>query len=780
MLPAVSRHAVSSLLLLVLAVAALTAPPARAASITVTTTADELNSNGNCSLREAIRAANTDSAVDTCPSGSGADAILLPYGDYAGGDFAITADLVIAGVGATTSSVRGGCCGFDIAPGATVELTRLQIFDGHASGADTGGAIRNRGTLRLSDVRIFSNSTAGGDGGAIDNAGTLTIERSVLQNNTVGAGGAGAAIFNTGTVTLVDTLVRSNDARDEGAGAIVNDEGATFTMSGGELAGMGSAVDSGTFHPIGAIVNRGTASISGAAIYDNQGITIDNTGSLSLTDTAITRNVSNYFTVHNTGTIEISDSAVRDNLRSPNQDFFGGGGIENRDGDATLTNVQVVRNGDTGVWNSGRMTFADGIISQHYALEAGGGVVNGGRLSISGSTISSNWSTPRFGGGNGGGIANTGDLTLDRSLVTGNVAWGSSFGSSNAGGGILNRGRLMAVNSTISGNTVIAGGGESQGAAGGGIASGGAMTLRSVTVSRNEVTGDGLLQGGGIVGSGYTIVGSIVADNQAPEGADCFGQPASGGYNLIADFEGCDIAATTGDILGADPRLGMLWDNGGPTATQALGVGSPAIDAGPPASGANGCPAVDQRGAARPQDGDGDGTARCDIGAFELGTAAPPACPPGSGAVSGNRYTLLRAGRTLEVADLTGRVQPGDRITAYVTVAPGCTAVPIGLASYQAQASVFDPTLEQTLFDSDAQSVGAGEHQLTVDVPTCYFQADLIVGPLLQRVGPPSDYYRARQLDYATGGSSACPAASAPPSSRRLPEFPRRRWHRDR
>ena len=60
-------------------------PPAPPRSPTVTTTADELNSNGNCSLREAIRAANTDSAVDTCPSGSGADAILLPYGDYAGG-----------------------------------------------------------------------------------------------------------------------------------------------------------------------------------------------------------------------------------------------------------------------------------------------------------------------------------------------------------------------------------------------------------------------------------------------------------------------------------------------------------------------------------------------------------------------------------------------------------------------------------------------------------------------------------------------------------------------
>ena len=50
--------------------------------ISVTTTDDELNADGDCSLREAIQAANTNQTVDACPTGSGADSILLPTGDY--------------------------------------------------------------------------------------------------------------------------------------------------------------------------------------------------------------------------------------------------------------------------------------------------------------------------------------------------------------------------------------------------------------------------------------------------------------------------------------------------------------------------------------------------------------------------------------------------------------------------------------------------------------------------------------------------------------------------
>ena len=54
-----------------------------AADITVNTTDDELNSDGDCSLREAIQAANTNSSVDACSAGaSGLDTITLPAGTF--------------------------------------------------------------------------------------------------------------------------------------------------------------------------------------------------------------------------------------------------------------------------------------------------------------------------------------------------------------------------------------------------------------------------------------------------------------------------------------------------------------------------------------------------------------------------------------------------------------------------------------------------------------------------------------------------------------------------
>ncbi|HSM54865.1 MAG TPA: choice-of-anchor Q domain-containing protein [Candidatus Sulfomarinibacteraceae bacterium] len=86
----------------------------------------------------------------------------------------------------------------------------------------------------------------------------------------------------------------------------------------------------------------------------------------------------------------------------------------------------------------------------------------------------------------------------------------------------------------------------------------------------------------------------------------------SSGHNL-ADDTSCGFDTVTGDVITTQPGLAELADNGGPTLTHALLAGSPAIDAGHPAI----CPQSDQRGVARPLDGNGDGLARCDIGAFE-------------------------------------------------------------------------------------------------------------------------------------------------------------------
>ena len=70
---------------------------------------------------------------------------------------------------------------------------------------------------------------------------------------------------------------------------------------------------------------------------------------------------------------------------------------------------------------------------------------------------------------------------------------------------------------------------------------------------------------------------------------------------------------TTGNILGSDPLLDYLASNGGETRTHVLLAGSPAIDAGKPGAGIP----WDQRGIQRPQDGNGDESFICDIGAVE-------------------------------------------------------------------------------------------------------------------------------------------------------------------
>jgi hypothetical protein len=118
-----------------------------------------------------------------------------------------------------------------------------------------------------------------------------------------------------------------------------------------------------------------------------------------------------------------------------------------------------------------------------------------------------------------------------------------------------------------------------------------------------------------------SLKNTIVAHNTAPTAADCSGAVSSQGHNL--DSDGSCALGGSGDLSGVDPKLGPLQDNGGPTRTQALLPGSPAIDAGD----ALGCPPTDQRGTARPQDGDGSGPAVCDVGAYEL-VFVPPPPPP--------------------------------------------------------------------------------------------------------------------------------------------------------
>ena len=242
---------------------------------------------------------------------------------------------------------------------------------------------------------------------------------------------------------------------------------------------------------------------------------------------------------------------------------------------------------------------------------SGGGIENDGTLTVNNTTVTNNFST----GANGAGIDNTGTLTVSNSTISNNIA------NQNGGGISSEAGAITVSDTTISGNSASADGGGIDLAAGygqitdstitantagsgGGIDNGsGSLTVVDATISSNSSYG--------IAGSATTAA-TIVAEDTP---ADCQNTLTSTGYDLSSDSS-CGFTAA-GDSENADPELGALTDNGGPTLTLLPGPG-PAVGAIPNPTTLDDdsflvCGgATDQRGVNRPFGG-----TNCNIGAVE-------------------------------------------------------------------------------------------------------------------------------------------------------------------
>jgi parallel beta-helix repeat protein len=284
------------------------------------------------------------------------------------------------------------------------------------------------------------------------------------------------------------------------------------------------------------------------------------------------------------------------------------------------------------------------VVSGNAADSGGGGMYAWNcDVTVVSSTLSGNQARDFVGGG---AFLGQGTGEFRNSTVSGNTAL------SDVGGGIsLYAEEFTADNSTVSGNTSLY--------AGGGVASFYAdVTLNQVTITNNQAleaptpSATATLVGGVAIlpriesgasssehsGGGHSAAaqevhanGTIIAGNAGTD-VGIIGTLFSD-HSLIGTVEGTTLTDQGGTILGADPVLGPLASNGGPTQTHALLTGSPAIDHGPvpvPVFPGN---ENDQReaGFARVVNG------TVDIGAFEV--QAPPAPPEPAPLVITPRFT---------------------------------------------------------------------------------------------------------------------------------------------
>lgn len=517
----------------------------------------------------------------------------------------------------------------------------------------TGGAqistVNNISTVTIQDNDLAITKTADTDDG------TCTSSDCSLREAIAAATTGATVIIPSGTYTL-----------DSGSPLLIDE---SLTISG---AGAGSTIiqanavrNAASFEVV--TIQSGIVAIMGVTI--RHGKATNGGGIVVLTQDPVT----------------ITNSTISDN-----DSDFGGGVFVNTSGQLTITGSTLDGNsagdglgGGIFVNTSGQLTITNSTISGNLAgTGSGGGIYlnSGATLSATGSTISGNTAA------GGGGLFNAGtSATITDSTLSNNSATGASSG----GGAVFNNtgASLDITNSTISGNSAANFGGA--------ILSFTSATLLNATVAFNT-SGSGGAIFNNPPGGTLTLKNSLL--HNPPDGGidgDCLGTMTSLGHNLDRNGS-CGLNQPTDKPSIADPNLGPLADNGGPTQTHPLLVGSAAIDAGDDTA----APATDQRGFERQG-------AASDIGAYEfLGTqpvytltANDISVMEGDGliqfTISISPLSPLEATVDYSLTDGTATAVDDYELGVGVSVVGDTLTIPAGVSSATFSISIVDDALDE-------------------------------------------------------------------------------------
>ena len=447
----------------------------------------------------------------------------------------------------------------------------------------------------------------------------LTINGPGVRDLTLSGDDASRIFWIEENVNVTISGLTISDGQAQDGGGIFN-SGGTLNVNNCTLSGNRATYDGG------GISNRfdGVLNVSDSLFIDNNAVRdgggIDNREALHVSNSIFSNNNSGRWGggIYNyTGIVTVTGSTSSDNGTYYN-DY--GGGICNHQGMCQVTQSEFSANNARvsggGIYNEDVLTVSNSDFFSNTTAR-GGGIHNNSRLDVVNSTFSNNRVTL-----NGGGIHNTSVMTVSNSTFYSNTAkWGggvenfyvlnvssSTFYSNtvtDTGGGICSHGALTVTNSTFYSNTA--------GTRGGGINNNeGTLYVTNCTFSDNRANDSG----GGIRNEETaTLVNTIIADSIV--GGNCSGNALdAASTNGLSTDDTC----SPGFTQITHTALALNWQGW----VFELIADSVAIDAGTN----TGCPITDQLNQHRPQDGDGDGAAICDVGSFEFSTMKQVICMP--------------------------------------------------------------------------------------------------------------------------------------------------------